>query len=317
MEVPVYLFTGFLESGKTSFIMDTIDDDYFSDGQKTLILACEEGEEEYDEELLKEVNAQLVTIETKEELTIEFIMACQSKYTPERVVIEYNGMWSLEDLVEVLDETPWMIYQILTTVDASTFDLYINNMRSMFIEMFKFSETIIYNRCDQSTAKATYRRSIRAVNKRAQVFFEMADGVEEEETQETFPFDKESDIIVINDEDYGIWYIDAMENPNDYQGKTIKMKAIVCKPDDLRDNIFIPGRFAMTCCADDIAFIGYICKTDGEIKDKLKNYKNRDWISLTAKVKVEYHEEYEAEGPVLYASSIEQAEKPEEDLIYF
>ena len=46
-EIPVYLFVGFLESGKTKFIQETMEDPQFDSGDKTLLLVCEEGEEEY------------------------------------------------------------------------------------------------------------------------------------------------------------------------------------------------------------------------------------------------------------------------------
>ncbi|OYP12814.1 hypothetical protein CG709_08230, partial [Lachnotalea glycerini] len=66
MEVPVYLFTGLLESGKTGFIKDTIQDPNFSHGEKTLIILCEEGLEEFDETFLKENGASIVIVESDE-----------------------------------------------------------------------------------------------------------------------------------------------------------------------------------------------------------------------------------------------------------
>ncbi|MGN1188376.1 MAG: GTPase, partial [Lachnospiraceae bacterium] len=118
-------------------------------------------------------------------------------------------------------------------------------------------------------------------------------------------------------EDYGIWYVDAMDNPEKYKGKTIRMKAVVYKPKTLLKTSFVPGRFAMTCCADDIRFIGYKCKCDKDTAKQLEAFKDRDFIMLTAKVAVEFQMEYKGSGVVLYATDIQKAEKPQDDLVYF
>lgn len=318
MEIPVYLFMGFLESGKTTFIQDTLEEDYFNDGQRTLIIACEEGEEEYDEELLKRTNSSLIYVEDEDDFTREFLNENIVKYYPDRVLIEYNGMWSLEKMVRAMDYTPLVVFQAITIVNAETFDVYLNNMRSLAVEMFKMTELVIMNRCTKDTQKATYRRSIKAVNRRAQVVFESADMDDEDgEEDEFLPYEVDGDEIRLEDEDYGIWFIDAMERPEVYEGKTMIMKAKVLKSMRLPKGCFVPGRHAMTCCADDIQFIGYLCHTNHAKSSTLKALKNEMWITLTAEVKIEYNKEYGEKGPVLYAKRVEAAEKPEEELVYF
>lgn len=316
-EIPVYLFLGFLESGKTSFIQDTLEEDYFNNGEKTLLIACEEGEEEYDEQLLKEAKAEIVYVDEEEELTKEFFEKVLKEHKPDRVLIEHNGMWSIEKLCLAMEGTPLMVYQAIVMVNAETFDLYMNNMRSLAVEMFKIGEMIIINRCTKDTPRATYRRSIKAVNRRAQVLFESEDEDEMGEEAEDLPYDVDGDEIVLEDEDFGIWFVDAMERPEVYNGKTINMKTIVYKSVRLPKGTFVPGRHAMTCCADDIQFIGYLCHTNHAKSSTLKAIKNKMWVTVTAEIKYEHLEEYGEEGPVLYAKRIEAAEKPEDPLVYF
>lgn len=315
-EIPVYLFMGFLESGKTTFIQDTLEEDYFNDGQTTLIFACEEGEEEYEDEILKKAKSVVVYVEDEEEFTTEFINQELEKIQPDRVIIEYNGMWMLKNLFEAVEETPLDIFQTLTMVNAQTFDIYMKNMRSLAVEMFKISEVVVMNRCTKDTTKSTYRRSVRAVNRRVQVIFESeTDDMGEEE--DTLPFDISGKEISLEDEDYGIWFIDAMERPELYDGKTIIMKVRIMRTKGMPKGCFLPGRHAMTCCADDIQFLGYLCHMNHAKSSTIHTIKNGMWAMLTAEIKIEYEKEYKGKGPVLYAKRIEAAEKPEENFVYF
>lgn len=317
MEIPVYLFMGFLESGKTSFIQETLEEDYFNDGQRTLLFACEEGMEEYDEELLKETNTTIVYIEEEEDFNRNFLISKVLQYYPDRVIVEYNGMWSIERMLTQMDNTPLLVFQTIVLVNGETFDLYMNNMRSLAVEMYKIAEMVIINRCTPDTPRATWRRSIKAVNRRVQVLFESAEDEDMGEEEDTLPFDIDGDEIHLEDEDYGIWFIDAMERPEVYDGKTIVMKTRVFKSIRLPKGCFVPGRHAMTCCADDIQFIGYLCHTNHAKSSTIKSLKNKMWITLTAEIKIEYNKEYGDKGPVLYAKRIEAAEQPEEELVYF
>lgn len=317
VEIPAYLFLGFLESGKTTFIQDTLQEDYFNDGQRTLLIACEEGEEEFDEEILKNAKTQIVYVEDEEDLTKDFLFENIIKYAPDRVLIEFNGMWNIENLVNVLDTTPLTLFQVITLTNAETFELYMNNMRSLAVEMFKISELVIMNRCVKDTPRATYRRSIKAVNRRIQVAFESESMDDDVEEQDFLPYEIDADEIQLEDEDFGIWFMDAMERPELYAGKTLITKARVMKNLRLPKGCFVPGRHAMTCCADDIQFIGYLCHINHAKSSTIKSLKNEMWITLTAEIKAEYSQEYGEVGPVLYAKRIEEAEKPEDELVYF
>lgn len=315
-ELPTYLVWGFLESGKTTLIKETLSQEYFNDGERTMILSFEEGEVEYDAGMLEKTNSFVIQLDSIEDLTKDFVVSCQKNYYPDRVMIEYNGMYSIDDLMDVVDETDLEIYQVIVTVDASTADMYLKNMRSIFVEMFKMGDLVIFNRCGDDTNVGSYRRSIKAVNPRAQVGFERADG-REMSMEEILPYDINAEVIKIEDEDYGIWYIDAMERPEAYEGKIVEFKGEVRRTPKMPGGIIIPGRKAMTCCEDDITFIGYLCKLNKTKSKTLKRILNKEWVTLTARIQVEYNDAYEKTAPVLYAQRIEKAERPEKELIYF
>ena len=311
-EIYTYLFTGFLDSGKTSLIMGTLQDPSFSTGEKTLIICCEEGEIEYEEEILKKHNAEVVVVEEQEDFTTKFLEECRKKYNPDRVMIEYNGTWDIEHIMELEMPEYWVLVQLLTTVDASTFESYMSNMRSLLVPQFTYSEVVIFNRCTEETPKGSYRRMVKAVNRKAQMVYEREDGTMDNSMDEELPFDITADVIDITEDDYGIWYMDALDHPEHYEGKKLHFKAVIYQPPEFPKDWFVPGRFAMTCCADDIAFIGYKCRAVSVSK-----FKNRDWAYVTATAKVENVKEYGGEGLVLYAEKLEPAEKSEEELVYF
>ena len=213
MDIPVYLITGFLESGKTSFIKETIADPEFSAGERTLLICCEEGEVEYDMKVLKDNKVSLVTIDDKEELTEEFLRKCHAKYKPQRVMIEYNGTWDFDLIFDLAVPKGWITAQIITTVNAETFEVYMNNMRSLMANQMANSDLIIFNRCDENTKKNALRRSIKVLNRRAQIVYEGKDGnIMSNNEEEDLPYDINAEVVEIVDDDYGFFYIDASDN---------------------------------------------------------------------------------------------------------
>ena len=310
-KIPVYLITGFLESGKTSFIQFTIQQDYFADGEKTLLIACEEGEEEYDLSMLANYNTVLEMIEEPEEFTPEFLKRMNGKYHPERVMIEYNGMWSVDQILQMRMPEFWEIYQIITILDGEHFQLYLNNIKAQAIELLTKTDMIIFNRCTQDSPLALYQRTIKSVNRRAGIVFESEDG-EMEPPEEEPPYDLNAEIINIADQDYGFWYIDVQEHPERYVNKLVRFRAKAMVSKRFPENIFVPGRNAMTCCEADIRFIGFLCHYRNA-----KRIAPKQWIYVTAKVKWEYSAAYKEEGPVLYAKGVTVTSAPEEELVYF
>ncbi len=316
MEIPVYLVVGFLEGGKTTFLKETLESEEFTSTEKSLLITCEEGEIEYEESFLNKVNTALEVIEDQEELTLERLDEFKKKHNPDRVLIEYNGMWQLEPLMNMELPKDWTIVQIINIIHAETFPLYLNNMRSLVMEEFTNADMIIFNRCEEDTPGASYLRNIKAVNRRAGVYFETKNG-KPLEVEEELPFNLDADVIDIEDIDFGVWYIDAMEESQKYDGKTVRFKGLVYKSKKFAKGTFVPGRFAMTCCADDIAFFGFVCKAGKEHHDIVESLQSREWVTVTAKVRHEFCKDYMRKGPVLYPISIERAEKPKEELIYF
>ena len=309
-EIPVYLFTGFMDSGKTSLVMETLFENDFGDGAKGLIIMCEDGDVEYDEAKLSTVNFKMTEISNEEDFTSKKLKQLNDEYTPETVFIEYNGTWGIDKILEADLPEGWVIVQSLATVDSTTFDLYINNMRAMMQEQFFASDVVIFNRTDDDTDRGRLRRTVKNVNRKAQVVYERKDGTIDNRPEE-LPFDINADVIELTDADYGIWYMDAMENYKKYDRKKVKFLGLVYNPEKLKKGIMVPGRFAMTCCIDDVTFIGFKCKYDKE-----NELPHKSWINITAEVRVEFAREYKGKGPVLYPISIEPAEKPEDELVY-
>lgn len=311
-KIPIYVINGFLEGGKTTFIKETVTDPYFSDGGTTLLIICEEGEEGYDPEYLKAFGNAIVQVEEKEGFTRALLKKCQKDFAPSQVVIEYNGMWGMELLREMEWPGGWFPAQTITVADAGTFDLYMQNMKSLFMDMAREADLIIFNRCVDGTAADTYKRSMRAMNPNAQVEFERENG-EPFTFEESLPYDLKAEVIEIEDIDFGIWYVDAAEHPENYDGRTVSFKGQVYKDRNLGNEYFVPGRKVMTCCADDVAFLGYLCHTKN--LDKLKK---GQWLTVTARVSYEERPEYSGrKGPVLYTKALKSAPEPEMEMVSF
>ena len=311
-EIPVYLFTGFMDSGKTSLIKDTLFEQGFAKEGKSLVICCEDGDAEFTDEELEKNNVKLVMVDSEADFTEDFLKKVNTEYQPEQVFLEYNGTWQMGTLMDMELPKYWMIVQQLATVDATTFDMYLANMRTMIMEQLFSADVVIFNRCDDSTDKGKYRRNVKALNRKAQLVYERADGTLDERPEE-LPFDITADEIEISDADYAIWYMDAQDNPKKYDGKKIKFLALVYNPEKMsRKGMFVPGRFAMTCCVEDVQFLGFKCKYP-----KSEEIGHKSWINITAEVHVEFAKEYRGKGPVLYPVSIEPAEKPEDELVYF
>lgn len=307
---PVYVINGFLESGKTGFIRFTLAQPYFQIKGKTLLILCEEGEIEYDGALLQKSRTEMERIEEESDFTPQKLTELEKKHKPERIIIEWNGMWNYKEA-----KLPWYwkVEQQITTIDGSTFPMYYTNMRSLLAEMIRGSEMIIFNRCDTVRDQLnTYKRNIKAVNPKADVVFEDAKGEIDEIFEEDLPYDLNQETVVLDDRGYGIWYLDSMDHPERYAGKKLQFLAMVLKPDGFPKGYFVPGRMAMTCCAEDMAFIGYACEFAGA-----EALRQKEWIQVTATFSKEYFEDYKGEGPVLHAISVEKAKAPRDEVISF
>ena len=308
-EIPVYLFTGFLESGKTQFIAETLKDGQFKDGNKTLYIICEEGIEEIPQPVLDENRFIVSIIEDEEEVSFDTFMGLDLDHDPDRVMIEYNGTWDPDRVIEAFPEN-WLMAEGICTIDATTYEAYLSNMKQMMTRQFTYADLVIFNRCDLAQDLPMYKRTVRALNRRSQVVFEMKDGTINNNVKEELPYDINADTIRVEDDDFGIWYIDVFDNLETYRGKIVSFKGVVYKPKRSRDDMFVPGRFAMTCCAADIQFVGFPCQW----KDA-KRLKDKTPVYVTARI--DSTETDEGSAPVLYALSVEITDPPEEEVVYF
>ncbi|HKM35691.1 MAG TPA: GTP-binding protein [Lachnospiraceae bacterium] len=305
----VYVINGFLDSGKTEFITYTLAQPYFQLKGTTLILLCEEGEVEYDPSLLKKNRAVLEKIDGEENFNLDHLAELEKKYKPERIIIEYNGMWNFKNMKLPRN---WRVEQQITTIDGSTFPMYYTNMRSLLAEMIRNSEMILFNRCDGVKDLNSYKRNMKAVNPKADVIFEDSSGEITQILEDDLPYDLQKDTLVLDDYGYGIWYLDSMDNPERYENKNLEFLAMVLKPDDFPKGYFVPGRMAMTCCADDMAFLGYACEYS-----QTESLQPKEWVKVKAVFSKEYFEDYQGEGPVLHAISVEKTKAPKNEVISF
>ncbi len=309
MDIPVYLVVGFLDAGKTNFINGILEDG-FARKDRTLLLCCEEGEEEYEPNALD--NVTVVTVDEESQLTCSFLKECEKKYQPKQVLIEYNGMWQMERLYREVLPANWVLYQIMSFVQAETFDLYAKNMGQLMMEKITNADLLVFNRCTPELRDSLRRRNLRMVNRRAEIYLENTDGSSENYlTGDECPFDLSKEPIDIPDDDFGVWYVDVMDHPDRYSGKLVHMKLIMCHSKKF-PGVHCPGRFAMVCCENDVQFLGLIARGDG-----LDQYANRDWIEVTAKMSVEKHKAYKGKGPVMNILSIAPCEKPAQEVVTF
>ena len=309
MEIPVYLIAGFLDAGKTNFINGVLEDG-FAREDRTLLICCEEGEEEYYPNVLS--NVFTTTVEDFDELSVEYFKKLEKMYKPKQIIIEYNGMWNIEKLYQELLPANWILYQIMTLVDARTFEMYAKNMGQLMMEKIMAADMLIFNRCNEELRAKLRSRNLRMVNRRGDIYLENEDGTSEEYvTEDMAPFDLSSGHLDVPDDDFGVWYVDMMDATDRYDGLTVKFKAIMCHSKKYK-GVHCPGRFAMVCCEDDMQFLALVCKGDG-----LEKFKDRAWVEITATVKKEEDRAYEGVGPVLYVTDIHECEKPKEEVVSF
>ena len=310
-QIPMYVFTGFLEAGKTKFIQETLEDPRFNSGEKTLLLVMEEGEEEYD---LSAYPSQNVYVETPdyEELSPDFLENLRKKHNAERVVAELNGMHLAADFYMKTPDS-WVIAQEVMFADAQTFQGYNANMRQLVVDKLAGAELVVFNRMTPGCDIMPFHKIARAVNRKIDIMYEYTDGTSQfDEIIDPLPFDINADVIEIHDEDYALFYRDITEEPKKYDGKTVSFKGQVARLRREKEGMFAPGRFVMTCCEADITFMGLPCRFAGA-----SGLAARSWVWVTATVEVKYHSLYKGVGPILTAVNVQPAEPAEQSVATF
>ena len=313
MEIPIYLFTGFLESGKTRFIQETLEDENFNAGENTLLLVCEEGIEEYNPDKFSDkANIHIEYVENIKLLDTKKLVALEHQWKLDRVMIEHNGMNMVRDLMERLPQN-WAIYQEVMFADATTFLNYNINMRGLMVDKLQGCELIVFNRCNPQIDKMKLHKIVRGSNRRTNIIYEQENGeIEYDQIQDPLPFDLNAPVIEIKDKDYAIWYRDIVEELTKYSGKTVCFKGIVAFNRSQPKNTFFLGRHVMTCCVEDITYMPFLCRW--KEADKLHM---RDWITVTASVEIQFNKRNGQKTPVFRIISVVPAQKPDQEVATF
>ncbi len=308
--VPIYMLTGFIESGKTTMVRSMLTDENFSEGQRTLILCGEEGIEEYDDAFLKKANAVLVSFDGAEEFTSLRLKQLAAEHKPERVIIEFNSFWGIEMMARVKMPPRWELVQIITLADATTFANYMTNMRKQLTDPMKAADTILINRCGPDFPKSSWRKQLRALNPSATILFENLDGsTEDGVSDEDLPYDMKADIIEISEDNFGIFYLDSMDHPGRYHGKTVRLVGQAFPDASFPAGFYYFARYAMTCCANDIAKCGWVTKGAARPDEK-------GFITLTAVCQCVQSPEGQ-EALLLHEKTAERARAPKEKYVTF
>ncbi len=311
-QIPVYAFTGFLDSGKTKFIQETLEDERFNAGERTLLLVFEEGEEEFDFSTYPHQNVFLEVLD-QETVTEKDFRALMKKHRPERIVAELNGMQLVGDLYARFP-AEWVIAQEVMFADSTTFMAYNANMRNLVMDKLTGAQMVVFNRLPKDADVMPFHKLARAASRRVDIMYEFTDGSTQfDDIEDPLPFDINAPVIQVEDDDYALWFRDVTEEPQKYEGKTVRFKAQVAMLRRDKNGMFAPGRFVMTCCVDDIQFCGLPCKYAAS-----KELQSRSWVMVEATVAAEKHRLYKGDlGPVLTALSVTPAAPAVEDVCTF
>ena len=320
-EMPVYLFTGFLDAGKTTFIQDALETPDFGENEQTLLLVCEEGEEEYDSDRFYHEGGEKVTvvqIDEEEDLSSFLLNSWAKKSGATRVIIEWNGMWKLSSLYENMPQN-WIIYQQVMLADATTILMYNRNIRQQTFEQLRDAEMVAFNRCKHDDKFDEWQQEVhkicRVANRKSQIIYEFGpDDIMMDDIQDPLPYDMTQKLLDIKDEDFAEWYRDINERQDQYEGKELIIKGRAVVGDELPPGKFIFGRHVMTCCEADIQFAGLLCRFDDKKTSRLGN---GDWVEIRARVKNEYDPIYEEVGPVMYCSKVTKVDPCEPEVATF
>lgn len=310
--IPVYLFLGFLESGKTMFIQDALEDARFTNNERTLLLVCEEGMEEYDQSRFEELNITMQVIEDVSEMTPEHLERMAKECRAERVMLEYNGMWQIQTLFDNMPDD-WAIYQAVFIADATTFMQYNANMRSLVVDKLNMCELVYFNRFTKDLDPQGYHQIVRGVTRRADIYYEYPDGEAVfDDIEDPLPFDVNAKTIVIEDRDFALFYRDLMEDAKKYEKKTVRFKGLAVKNETFPPNIFAIGRHIMTCCIDDIQY-SWIAAQYGR---KFEPHKDH-WVTVTGAIEVRFNQMEGVFVPMLHITKLTDAEPPEQPVATF
>ena len=307
-EIGVYVFAGFLEAGKTTYIQSLLSGPEVPGDMRPLVLQTEEGMEEM--EPIPGLDMTVRQITELEEITPERLWELEDESQCNTILLELNGMWQEEDIFARFPEN-WIPFRKFVLGDAGTFLTYNANMRALAADKLRDATVVIFNRVGPDTDKLGLHKVVRAASRQVPIFFVGPDGKEvPDDIPDELPYDLNADIVEIADRDYAEWERDISEEPDKYEGKILRLHGFVVKSRDKRPGHFGFGRQVMTCCEADIAFLGFpaVCLPESQPV-------SGSWIELTARVDLQ--RQGEDVLPVLMALTCDKAEKPENTLATF
>ena len=311
MQIPVYVFTGFIKSGKTKFIQETFEDERFNDGTRTLLLVCEKGREQYDSSTYPHACVYLEQIE-QEKVTTEELDALQKKHHAKRVVVELNGMQLVGDFYQKMPQE-WVIAQEVMFADSTTIQAFNANLRNLVVDKLSGCEMVVFNRVKKGADTMPLHKLARAVNRRVDIVYDFTDGSTAfDEIEDPLPFDINAPVITIADEDYALFYRDLTEEQEKYSGKTVEFRGVVARNEKMKKGTFAIGRHVMTCCVEDIRYAALVANwPDAE------TLKSRDWVRIRARIELRFSRVYGRKGPVLNVEELTRTDQPEDPVATF
>lgn len=303
-KIPVFIFNGFLDSGKTTLIKEIIEKQPNFHNKDTLIISFESGEVEYDQTWLNRLNLSFFEVSDEDIENEYLIYHLIQKFEPRRIVLELNAFVDLEKFKLPKE---FVVYQEITLFDCSKFELYYNNMKPLINQMVKYATLVVFNRCDFSANLSKFRRYVKVFNQDAEVGFETEDGKITSILDEDLPYDINKEHIDLLDKDFPIFYMDINEGLDRYLGKTINLNLYVR---DVNSLTLVVGRQIMTCCEEDIQFYGFECLTSEKIP-------NNSLVEIEARIVLHYSHIAKKEVMMLEAIKITKLPYVEEKYLVF
>ncbi len=308
MVKPCYVFSGFIDAGKTTAIKESLRDPNFNTGERTLLVVFEQGDVEYDEDFLEETNCDIVYLDKITELDEAKVNELDKRFKPDRVIIELNGMQDDNLLFAGIERPKWLVVDFLTFFDATQLKFQMLNMKQ-FVYNHVINSAICYiNRSDDQDL-VYFRNNLKAINRQLMVVFLDNEGrVTKRMEQELFDTSKD---LEISDEDYGLWYIDAVDDADKYDGCNITLKLRHLETLSEYENVCIMGRQAMVCCSNDLQNIGLTC-----INVDPKRIEEGKYYYLKGKLQC-VNDEEGYRTCVLNVREIKNAPAPEDEYVSF
>ena len=309
----VYFFTGFLDSGKTSVICSWLDGENFR-GHKAVVINTEEGEEEYIAENYPNADPVIINCDVGG-VTKELTFDIEARHKPDLVFIEWNGSVSPAEFFEKVDVPQrWALAATVVVVDCSTYAEYYKNMQTFFADYYRYCDTVIFNRVDPETDNIPkLRGSVKAVNPSISINFLSKDN-EIIRIEDHLPYDLSKSPCEIAADDFGLFYTDALDNVERYNGKRVTLIGEAEILREFRGRAFVLQRQAYTCCAADVGMMGVLCMYDVK-----SGFPSGQWLKVTGQVRY-FEDEQNGQKvavPCLTVENYAITSKPENEIIYF